>query len=125
MTQLLETPLVAQRVLVGAVARLAEAPGRSLEVLRCEYRRDVRGDKAVGAHLIGVEPQTHGVGGLAEGIGRAHTLHALHRGDDVDVGVVGQELRVVASVRAAEGVDEQHAGLALLRRHPYTYDVGR
>ena len=64
----LQTPLVAERILVGAVARFTETPWSGLEVLRCEQGGDIAWNKGEGAHLVGVKPQTHRIGILAEGI---------------------------------------------------------
>ena len=61
---------------------------------------------------------------MAEGICRADTRHTLQRGQDVDVGVVREELRIVATILARERIDEQHTRLPLLSRHPDTHDIG-
>ena len=61
---------------------------------------------------------------MAEGTCRADTRHTLEGWEDVDVGVVSEELRIVATILARERIDEQHTRLPLLSRHPDTHDIG-
>ena len=60
---------------------------------------------------------------MAEGVCRADTWHTLQRWQDVDVGIVCEELCIVSPVFARQRIDEEHARLALLRRHPDAHDV--
>ena len=114
--RLAKATFVAEGVLEGLVLALADVARCSLNVLFGEYARDVRGHEVVFGHLFGVEPDTHGVVG-AHHHGVAHTLHALHLGNDVDFRVVLDEVRFVLVRSVHDRENHEHGALALLRNH--------
>ncbi len=107
-----EAALVFHRVLEHAFVVLAERAGGGLNVLRVECRGHVGGNDAILRHHVRLQPDAHAVV-RAEQRHLAHAGDTLQLGDDVDLEVVVEELRVVAVVGAPQGDGLQH-GLLLL-----------
>ena len=113
----LHTALVAERVLVGHVALLADRTRRSLQVLLGQGCRDVGRHEAVVLHLHRVEPDADCVVGRGRALHVTHTVDTLQCRRDVDVVVVVEELRVVASVVRGQRVHDDVGALSLRNRH--------
>ena len=94
----LQTSGIAHGIFVGIGALFAEFTGSSLNVLLSQHTDDVARHEVVVLHACRVEPQTHGVGFQTDRLAVADTLHTLYGRDDVDVGIVGEEFLIVASV---------------------------
>jgi hypothetical protein len=94
-------------VLVGG--RVAERPGRDLQVLLAQRRHHVAGGDLARRQPRGVEPDAHRVLALAEDDDIADARHALDRVAHVGVEVVAHELRAVAVVLRVEAEAAQEA----------------
>ena len=81
----------------------ADLAGRIHGVLRLDRRDDLGdGDRQL-RQLVGLDPQPHRVLAGAEDLDAADAGNARQLIVEVDVGVVGQELRVVDAARASTG----------------------
>ena len=118
----LEDVLHAQAV-VAVDGLLAELSGGGLEVLFGQGCRDVFRHDAILRHHVGFHPDAHRIG-AAQLHDVAHALQALHLRDDVDVEVVRDEVLVVLSVGAGQGVDLQEGRLALHGLYAHSRDLG-
>ena len=90
--------------------RAAHLSGRIHGVLRLKRIDNLRDGDAELGQLIRLHPQAHGV------LAGAEYLHVADAGDarqlivQIDVGVVGQKLRVVGAVRRIEADHHQRRG---------------
>ena len=112
----LQTPLVAHDILERLVALLAELSGSGLDILFGQRGSYVRRHQAVLSHHIGLQPNTHRVVGTHHHR-VAHAGDTLDLGNDIDVGIVLEELDIITVVGAEERETEQHTRLPLLGRH--------
>ncbi len=104
---------------------LAESPGRTDDALLGERLHDVFGGHPVGPHAVGLQPDAHRVGAVAEIPGATHALDALDHGHDVDVGEVVEKFLVGVGVRAVKVHIHQHAGDDLADQDPLPLHQGR
>src|SRR5512135_277245 len=110
--RLVVAPHVGQNVLDRLrrlARRLAEASGRADHALLSEGLHDVVGRQVVGAHAVELQPDPHGVLAAAEDRGAADAPDPLDLGQEVDVGVVVEEVLVDALGRAVDVHVHQHA----------------
>ena len=89
-----EAATIADGILEGLIALLAEGARGSLDVLLLEGCSHVRWHQAILSHYVGLEPHTHRVVGT-EAHHITYALHTLEHGDDVDFHVVVEKLLVV------------------------------
>ena len=91
---------------------LADAPVRHLEILPLERLFDVVGNEIDRRHLLGIEPDPHGVVALSQEIDVAHALDPQQFIPDLDGGVVGEkslvEERPARRVFLGGEVDDHH-----------------
>ena len=57
-------------------------------------------------HHVGLEPHTHGVGLHTRRLNVAYTFNTFQCRYDIDIGIVGDELVVVATVGRHQGIHE-------------------
>ena len=128
-----QTSLVLQGILIDVLhacsvvavdGLFAELSGRGFEVLFCQGSCDVLGHDAILSHDVGLHPDAERIG-AAKQHDVAHAFQSLQLRDDVDVEIVGDEVLVVLSVDAGEGINLQEGGLSLLSLHAHPCDVGR
>ena len=75
--------------------------------------------------LVRLYPQPHGVLPRAENLRLADAVQACDGIIQVDVGIVGQELRIVSAVRREQGDQHQRRGRRLLDGDPVVVNFGR
>ena len=123
LARLLQASLVAKGILEGLVFALADRTRSGFDVLLGKDARDVGRHEVVLGHLLGIEPNTHGVVGTHH-VGITHTLHTLNLRDEVNLCVVLNEGIVVFILLVHDGEDNQHGGLALLRDDTHAGNFG-
>ena len=126
--RLVVAPDVGQDVLfrLRRLARgLAESAGRTDDALLRQGLHDVFGGHVVGAHAVGVQPDPHREGAVAEVPGDAHALDPLEHGHDVDVGEVEKVFLVGVRVRAVDVHVHQHARHDLADEDALAHHQGR
>ena len=111
-----QAAFVAQGILECLVFAFADGTGSSFDVLFRQNAGNVRRHQVVFRHFFGIQPDTHRVVGTHHH-GIAHTLDTLHLGDDVDFGVVLDEVRRVFICHVDDGENNQHGALAFLCNH--------
>ncbi len=102
----LQSAGVAHHILKGHLALFTERTRGGIDVLLVEGCRDVAWHKAVLLHLVGLEPDAHGVSLRTGGVHVAHALDTLDGRYYVDVVVVGEKLVVVAAVGRCQRVHD-------------------
>ena len=75
-------------------------------------------------HHIRLQPDTHGVGLHTRALHITHTLNTLQSRNDIDVGIVRQELVIVTTVRG-QGIHDHLRRLTFHHRHTHTRYLGR
>src|ERR1035441_1955831 len=78
---------------------LTQLASRNLDVLLRECRNDVGRCKPTGCEAHRIEPHAHGVLALAKNHDIADAWHTLERGLYVDIEIIRNELRRIASCR--------------------------
>ena len=121
----LQTTLIAHHVFEAHVALFTKLTRSGLDVLFGQCRCDVARDEPVLLHLVGLQPDTHGVGLGTEVLHVAHTRHTLQGRHDVDIVVVGHELGIVAAVFGRERVHDHVTRLSLGGGHTHLRHLGR
>ena len=91
----LQTTGIAHGIFVCHRRLLTELTWCRLDILFSQYVADVARNESVLLHLVRLQPDTHGVGLHTRAHHITHTGDTLHRRDDVDIRVVGQELVVI------------------------------
>ena len=86
---------------------------------------DLRHRDAELGQLIGLDPQPHRILAGAEYLHAADARHARELVVEIDVGVVGQKLRVVSAVRRIQADQHQRRGQRLLHRDAVAVDLRR
>ena len=120
----LEASSVTQGVLERLVLTLADRTRRGFDVLFGKGGRDVARHELVLGHDIRFEPDAHGVV-TTHHHSVADTRNTLHFWDNVDLGVVLDELFGVLVLFIDEGEHHQHTVLAFVRRHADLGHLGR
>ena len=92
----------------------ADLAGRVHRVLLLQRVEDLAHRDAELGERVGVDPEAHGVVSGAEDTDLTDAGHARHRVVDVDVRVVGEEERVVRTLRRVEREQRQRTGGRLL-----------
>ena len=92
---------------IGRRGRLAQSPGRDLDVLLLDCLLDIRRGDAKRGELVRIEPHAHRVAPFAEDVDVADTGKSFHRIDKLQVRVVAERDQVHRSVRRVD-VDTQH-----------------
>src|SRR5262249_55070732 len=126
--RLIKAPDVGQDVLFrlrGHAGGLAEAAGRTDYALLPHSLHDIPNGYLVGAHALGVQPDPHRVGAVAEVPGEAHSLDPLDLGHDVDVGVIVKVFLVGVRVRTVKVHVHQHARHDLADEDALAHHQGR
>ena len=102
----------------------AHLTGRVHRVLRLDGVGNVGDGDAQLRQLIGLHPQPHRILADAEDLGLAHAVQARDRVLEVDVGIVGQEVRIVSAMRRIQGDQHQRSGGRFLDVIPYLFTSG-
>src|SRR4051794_1401938 len=105
--------------------RLAETPGRTDHALLAQGLHDVLGGHVVGAHAVEVQPDLHRILAAAEDRGGADAPDPLDLGEDVDEGVVVEEILVDAFLHTVYVHIHQHARHHLHDDDPLPLHQGR
>ena len=116
---------VAHTVFVSHVALLSERTRCRLDVLLSQSSAYVGRHQPVLLHHIGLQPYTHGVCFQTWAHHVAHTFDTLQGRNDVDVGIVGEELVVVLSVLGGQRVHDNLRSLSLHHCHADARYLGR
>ena len=121
----LQTAFISYGILILIVRLLAELTGSSLYVLLSQHSGDITRHEVVVLHLHRVEPETHRIRLQSHGLTLTHTLYTLDGRDDVDVGIVAEELVVVLLRITGDGEYEHGTALTLHHLHTGTRHLGR
>ena len=114
-----------RQLLAGRARRSAELPRGVDGVLLLNGVREVGHGQAHRRQTIGLDPDPHRVVVGAEDEHLTDAGHTSEPVDDVDVGVVGEEQRVVGVVGRAQRRDDQRQTRALAHREAELVDLGR
>ena len=102
----LQSARVTHGVFIGHVRLLTEGTRGRLDVLFGQHTADVSRHQVVLFHYLRFQPDTHGVGFHTWRRHIADALDTFQGRDDVDIGVVGEELVIIASVFGSEGIHD-------------------
>ncbi len=103
----------------------ADLAGRVHRVLRLDGGDDLRYGDGESCQLIGFDPEAHGVLAGAEHLHAADALNAAQLIVEVDVRVVGEELRVINARGGKQADQHQRRGERLLHRDAEGVDFCR
>ena len=108
-----QTTFVAERILERLVLSFSDASRCGFDVLFSQDGGDVGRHEVVFRHFLRLEPDSHGV--ISTHHHRvADTFHTLHLRNDVNLGVVLNEVRSVFVSFVHDGEDDEHGALSLL-----------
>ncbi|CDD83469.1 unknown [Bacteroides sp. CAG:462] len=119
-----QTSLITDGVLERLVTAFTKLTRCCLHVLLGQRRSDIAGQQLILSHHIRFQPNTHGVVGTHR-IGITDTVHTFDFRNQVDTGIVLQELNVVFVLLVIKREDHQHGCLALHCRHTHLSYLGR
>src|SRR5262249_7037515 len=104
---------------------LTESSGRTEHALFSHRLHHFIGRQAVGPQPVEIQPEAHGERAAPENIRAADSPDALDLGDDVDIGVVVEEILVVPLIGAVDVDVHQHARQRLGPDYPPQLDDRR
>ena len=95
LSDFLKATSIAEGVLESLVFAFTDITRGSFDVLFCQNSRYVRGDKTIRSHFFGIEPNAHGIR-TRKYLSITYTRYALHLRNEVNLGIVFQEVRGIA-----------------------------